>query len=413
MTRGGVANAVAAVVASIAGLAIVLLAGRSMTPAEYASFAAVWGLVFGCAAILGALEPEVARVRSLVPGRIDGTQLAVTGVVTIGAVAGTALTVAILFDKLHLGSGMVAALVVASAAVFPALFTARGYLAGSLDFIGLACVTAGEALVRLIVVLVGLWAGFAAIPTFAVAASCGAFVALPVLMQHTTLAWDAVRIGTSLRRTATLMAGNAMSAVLLTGAPVLVGLAMAAAAVDDVGQMQAAVVVSRFPLLALMLLQSLLVPVFVRRKALYVGDDYARIVTVLACAIPLAAVASYVAGPWFLSFLYGSDYKIGPLQISLLTSGATALGGIQVLIALAVSGDRHRLSPIAFAATLAFTISLSFVPVVPLTVRIPVAMAVGPLAGFVVAVVSTMLWRRQERGRAEAQLPPTRGSRRP
>ena len=137
LTQGGAANAAAAVIASFAGLAIVILAGRSMTPAEYASFASVWGLVFGCAAIVGALEPEIARVRSLAPGPIDGTQLAVTGIIAIGAAAGMTVVVTALFDQLHLKSVGVAALVVASAAVFPMMFTARGYLAGSMRLLSL------------------------------------------------------------------------------------------------------------------------------------------------------------------------------------------------------------------------------------------------------------------------------------
>ena len=264
--------------------------------------------------------------------------------------------------------------------------------------------TAGEALVRLLVVLLGLWAAFAPVPTFAVAALCGAFVVIPTLVHHATRKRGAWTISASLKRTGTLMAGNAMSAVLLTGAPVLVGLAMAAASVDDVGHMQAGVVISRFPLIALMLLQSLLVPVFVRRNALHLGGDFRRIVIVLVVAIPVAAVASYVGGPWLLSALYGSEYVIEPRQIALLTTGATALGGVQVLIALGVSGDRHHLSPIAFAPTLALTAVLSFIPVVPMSMRIPVALAFGPMTGFLVALMSTMHWRRQERllGRASA-----------
>src|SRR4051812_2283448 len=122
LLRGAGANAAAAVVASLAGLAVVLLAGRSMTVAEYASFASVWGLVFGCAAVLGALEQEGARVRSISPGPINGTQLAATGVVSLVAAAVMALVVALLADELHLTSVRVGLLVVVGAAVFPALF---------------------------------------------------------------------------------------------------------------------------------------------------------------------------------------------------------------------------------------------------------------------------------------------------
>ena len=396
LAQGGAANAAAAIIASLAGLAVVLLAGRSMTPAEYASFASVWGLVFGCAAILGALEQEVARVRSSSHGAVDRTQLAATGIIGVGAAAGMTVVVILLFEELRLVSPLVAALIVASAAVFPTMFTARGYLAGSMRLLSLSAVTVSEASLRLLVVLLGLWAALATVPTFAAGALCGALVGVPTLLRHSGWHQGAITIGATLRRTGTLMLGNAMSALLVTGAPVLVGLAMAHASVDAVGQMQAAVVISRFPLIALMLLQSLMVPVFVRRNSLYHGSDYRRIVLVLGAGIPVAAVASYAGGVWLLSLLYGQEYVVDPLEIALLTTGATALGGIQVIIAMAVSGDRHRLSPLAFAPTLAVTSLLCFIPVAALSLRVPVAFACGPIAGFVVAVVSTAHWRRQK-----------------
>jgi hypothetical protein len=202
-------------------------------------------------------------------------------------------------------------------------------------------------------------------------------------------------LGAFLRRASTLMLGNGMSAVLVTGAPVLVGLAMTGAAVDAIGRTQAAVVVSRFPLIALMLLQSLLVPVFVRRSSLHTDRDYRAVVALLTLAVPGAGVLSYLGGSWLLTALYGAEYQIGHVDIALLTTGATALGGIQVLVALAVSGDRHRLAPLAFAPTLALTALLAFFPLVPVHLRVPLALAVGPLSGFVVAIVATAYWRRE------------------
>jgi O-antigen/teichoic acid export membrane protein len=395
LTRGAAVNAAAAAVASVAGLAIVLLAGRSMTPGEYATFASVWGLVFGGAAILGALEQENARVRASVPGPIDRTQLAATAVVSLGAAVVMTLVVTLVFDVLHLRSVTVAAWVVASAAIFPTMFIARGFLAGSLRFVALSFVTVGEAALRLVVVILGLWMGLAPVPVFAVAALCGALVGVPVLLRNFTLEHGSQRLGAFLRRASTLMLGNGMSAVLVTGAPVLVGLAMTGAAVDAIGRTQAAVVVSRFPLIALMLLQSLLVPVFVRRSSLHTDRDYRAVVALLTLAVPGAGVLSYLGGSWLLTALYGAEYQIGHVDIALLTTGATALGGIQVLVALAVSGDRHRLAPLAFAPTLALTALLAFFPLVPVHLRVPLALAVGPLSGFVVAIVATAYWRRE------------------
>jgi hypothetical protein len=258
-------------------------------------------------------------------------------------------------------------------------------------------VTVGEAVIRVGVVAFGLSIGLAAVPVFAVAALCGASVGLPVLVRHSTFEAGSQQLGGLLRRISTLMLGNAMSAVLVTGAPVLVGLAMAGAPVDAVGRMQAAVVVSRFPLIAFMLLQSLLVPVFVRRSSLHSDRDYGFLVRLLALAVIPAGVLSFAGGSWLLSTLYGAEYQVGHIEIALLTMGATALGGIQVLVALGISGDRHRLAPLAFLPTLVITGIIAFVPAVPLDLRVPAALAVGPLTGFLVAILATAHWRREAR----------------
>lgn len=392
---GAAANAGAAVVASAAGLAVVLLAGRVMTPGEYASFASVWGLVFGWAAILGALEQEGARARSAYAGPIDRTQLELMGVACAGSALVMTMAVVLFFDVLHIPSVAVAALVVVSAAVFPTMFTARGYLAGSLSFIGLAAMTISEAVIRLGLVVAGVAADLPLMPVFVVAAAVGGCVGLPVLVHHASRARGPLALGVALRQTGTLMIGNGLSAALVTGAPVLVALAMSGAPAADVGRMQAAVVVSRFPLIGLMLLQSLLVPVFTRRRSLYVGGDHKKLSLLLVAAVPSVAVVSYVGAVPLLSLLYGSEFEVEPLQITLLTVGAMALGSIQVLVALAVSGSRHQLAPIAFTPTFVITVLMMFVAAVPIDYRVPLALASGPVAGLVIAIVVTSRWRRQ------------------
>jgi len=286
---------------------------------------------------------------------------------------------------------------VLSAAVFPTLFTARGFLAGSLQFVSLSAVTAGEALLRLFLVALGLLAALSALPVFALAAVAGACVGVPVIARNASWVRGPMALGSSLRRTGTLMLGNAMSAALVTGAPVLVTLAMASASAADVGRVQAAVVISRFPLIGLMLLQSMMVPVFTRRASLHAGRDYQRVAVTLVAAVPLLGLLSFAAAVPLLVALFGDEYAVEASQIALLTTGATALGCIQVLVALAVSGDRHSLAPIAFAPTLVVTVTLLFSPVVSLDMRIPVALAVGPVVGLLVALALTLRWRRHHR----------------
>lgn len=397
LARGGAANALAAAVATVAGLLIIVLAGRSMSPAEYATFAAVWGLVFGTAAVVAALEPEVARQHSIAPGPIDRTQNLTMIVVALGAALGVGALLVLFADELHVQLLFIALCAVASSALFTSMFVARGYLAGTLRLVPLAWLTVSEAGVRLGVVVAGLLLSRDPVPTFALAALVSSWVGLPILASRSSWTRGIVTPAASLRRTSLLMGGNAMAALLITGAPVLVSLAMAEAPAADVGQMQSAVVVSRFPLMALLLLQSLLVPVFTRRRSLETRQDFRAVVTALVLALPLMTAVAYFLGPWALSVLYGEEYAVDAQAIALLTLGATALGGIQVLVALAVAADHHRLAMMSLLPALVVTVVIAFLGGLPGELRIPNALALGPLVGFFVAVTVTYSWRKQSR----------------
>jgi hypothetical protein len=247
--------------------------------------------------------------------------------------------------------------------------------------------------VRLIVVILGLLLTVPVLPTFAFAALASALVGVPVVLS--AAAWGTVRgsVPAVLRRTMTLMGGNLAAALLITGAPVLVSLAMAALPAEEVGTMQSAIVVSRFPLMALLLIQSLLVPVFARRRSLLDRRDYPLLVALLLAALPVASIAAYLLGPLLLRIVYGSQYAVGPGTMALLTLGATALGGTQVLIALAVSSDHHKLAVIALPAALAVTVLVIFVSSLPPELAVPVGFAIGPLTGIAISILLTSLWR--------------------
>jgi hypothetical protein len=345
--------------------------------------------------VVAALEPEISRQHSVKGGPIDRTQLLTLFVVALAVGLITLGALALFAEDLHVNSRLVALCVVGSTVMFPSMFVARGFLAGSLRFLGLAGLTAIEAGLRLGAVALGLVLGHPAVPTFAVAAMVSSLVGLPILVRNSRWVTGSLRLLPSLRRTAILMAGNAMAALLVTGAPVLVGLAMADSPAEETGRMQSAVVVSRFPLMALLLLQSLLIPIFTRRQSLYDRKDYLIVVSALLLAFPLAGLAAYTVGPVVLSTLYGPDYQIGVGQITLLTLGACAVGGIQVLIALAVSSDRHRLAVFSLLPSLVVTSIVAFAGTLPPATRVPVALAVGPMVGFAVALLITSGWGRR------------------
>ncbi len=382
LVRAGLANAVAAGVAGVAGMAIVVLAGRTMTPGDYAAFAALWGVVFGCASIVSGVEPEMSREHAESAGPIDRPQAQMLGIVMAAAGLAVGALLVVAHDSLRVQGVEIAVLVVATSAMFPTMFGARGFVSGQFRWIPLAWLTVAEALIRLAVVLVGL-VFLDALTAFALAALASAVVGLPILIRNVRWVPGAVPLGAALSRAGTLMLANGLAAVLLTGAPVLVGLAMAGMADRDVGIMQAAIVISRVPLLALILVQGLLVPVFTRRQSLRRSGDFRLISVAVLLSVPVFAIGAWLVGPWVLRTVYSAEYAISAEAAALLTFGAACLASIQILVAVGVAADHHRLALLAFVPAVVVTVGLCAVPATSL-LRVPFAFAVGPAVGLAV-----------------------------
>ena len=249
---------------SAAGLSFVVFvaAGRSLGADHFADFAAVWGLFFGTAAVLSAIELEASRQAAESEGLADlaGTTLLLSALVLI---VGFALSPAIqTVLSLHRPTMVWVAIVGLSA--FPLYFFGRGVLAGTDRLESYAVLSLAEGALRSAALLIPI----GAVVGYVVAMVAGPAAAIPLLMirlpwPFSRLRWAAIR--QQLMRLVPLFSGNVAGALLITGLPATATVALGDA--DEVGLATAVALsmVSRFPLLLLQSVYGLLVPWFLKR----------------------------------------------------------------------------------------------------------------------------------------------------
>lgn len=388
-------NASASLVAAVAGAMVTIVVARAVPPADYAVFALVWGAFFGTATIASSIEAEVARQQSHRAGPLCREQIVAMGVT--GAAAALVLGVAFVAvvpatdDETLLGP-----MLAASAAVTATLFAARGYAAGHFRFRAVAGLTLSEAIMRLIVMSVLILGGITPSIAFAVGALFSAAVGIPLILAAARWLPGGVGVLPTLARVGRLAVGNVAVAGLITGAPLVVGIAMVGASEAETGQVQAAVIVSRFPLVVLALVAALLIPVFVRRGSLGSRRDLVIVGLSVLGSIPLAALVGAALGPPALALAYGPDYVVQASVIAALAAGAALLAGIQIIVALAVSADAHAVATASYPTALLITAAVASLPSVEPLARTLAAFTVGPLAGLVAASILVALARQRQ-----------------
>ena len=123
----------------------------------------------------------------------------------------------------------------------------------------------------------------------------------------------------------------------------------------------------------------------------------------------MGALAAYLVGPLLFRLIYPpaagaeSAYKAAASGITLgalvFASALLALMTLSGNMALAV--NQHRIYLAGWVVAAAVTLSLAFLIPAPLVPRAIVALAVGPVCGFVVHMVGVALASRAEEAHAE------------
>ncbi|MHC1561858.1 lipopolysaccharide biosynthesis protein [Actinomycetospora sp. C-140] len=391
---------------------------RALPPAEYATFGSFWALalVLGFGAFLP-LEQELAR-RLPLPGDRRVLLRAAAGtsaVLTVIALAVLLVTLPVVSRSLD---GDVSALLalVALCVVSAGQFLVRGTLIGTDRLVRHAAIMVLDAVVRL-----GIAAGIFIVGGATASAFCWALVvaiALAHLPQlpgawRRAVAWQRGSGGPavpatvrSLTRDAMpLLVGSVCAQLLLNGLPVLVVAEAGEGSEAAAGVFVAAFTLAKAPLSMVVPLQSAVVPTLTR---LIAADRRREVLVLLVKGVAaLGAIAAvgvpltWFIGPRVVSLVFGPDYTISGLDLSIILCGVLAHIGLVVVTQVHVARGRHR--DVALSWTIGLVAAgLTFWLVPGVILSGEVAFLVGSAVGAVASGLILAASRRRTDERNEA-----------
>ncbi len=391
-------------IAAACGYLVLIVASRSLTPAENANFLAFWGVLLGLFGILTGLMTEATRAvksRSMGTGNLHPRGAPVLPVsLLIGGVC--ALIVAVTSPW-----WMPALIPHAPQLLWLSLALAVLLYAGH---IGLAGATAGlerwgtysglaaaEAIFRLLIMALAAFLG-------------GSLVGLEFGALSGTLVWlyfavfsSGGRAGLRARadvgikgyiiRCILAMTTAAATAVLVTGLPAVIKIAADPADFALAAPLLLAISLTRAPIMIpLQAFQGVVMTALIHSQR----PAHQVLLKPLAAVVGLGvvgAVAAALVGPWIM-LIFGPDYSVPGLLLGALTLAAAFLAILTLTGTAAMALGRHRLYLTGWVVASVVSIGWLFVPG-PLEQTVVVALFAGPILGSIIHAVGVMAHHRK------------------
>ena len=425
--------------AAVSTLLVTMIAQRALNGSELTEFLLFWAALFTVTGIITGIQPEITRAvgtartravadRALANRAASGGAASAEGsapqgarVVTVtaalGAIAGALVLVS---SPLWAGqqiphSAAVGVTVMAVGVFLYALqATMSGVTAGEDRWYLFAAVGGLESAGRLILML----AAALMIPSLAglevaTVVPMGLWLILALVTVSGRRLWVA-RADVPARRLTTNILwsflSSAAAAVLMMGFPNVLKASGAAESEPVVlGTLILAISITRSPIMIpLQAFQGVAVSAFLKQRHRPVAAFIKPAAAVVAVGAA-GALAAYLVGPLLFRLIYPpaagaeSAYEAAASGITLgalvFASALLALMTLSGNMALAV--NQHRIYLAGGVVAAAVTLSLAFLVPAPLVPRAIVALAVGPVCGFVVHMVGVALASRTEEAHAE------------
>ena len=425
--------------AAVSTLLVTMIAQRALNGSELTEFLLFWAALFTVTGIITGIQPEITRAvgtartravadRALANRAASGGAASAEGsapqgarVVTVtaalGAIAGALVLVS---SPLWAGqqiphSAAVGVTVMAVGVFLYALqATMSGVTAGEDRWYLFAAVGGLESAGRLILML----AAALMIPSLAglevaTVVPMGLWLILAFVTFSGRRLWVA-RADVPARRLITNILwsflSSAAAAVLMMGFPNVLKASGAAESEPVVlGTLILAISITRSPIMIpLQAFQGVAVSAFLKQRHRPVAAFIKPAAAVVAVGAA-GALAAYLVGPLLFRLIYPpaagaeSAYEAAASGITLgalvFASALLALMTLSGNMALAV--NQHRIYLAGWVVAAAVTLSLAFLIPAPLVPRAIVALAVGPVCGFVVHMVGVSLASRTEEARAK------------
>lgn len=415
--------------AAVSTLVVTMIAQRALNGSELTEFLLFWAALFTVTGIITGIQPEItravgtARTRAVAGGAVSAEGSAPQGarVVTVtaalGAIAGALVLVS---SPLWAGhqiphSAAVGVTVMAVGVFLYALqATMSGVTAGEDRWYLFAAVGGLESAGRLILML----AAALMIPSLAglevaTVVPMGLWLILAFVTVSGRRLWVARADVPARRLSANILwsfLSSAAAAVLMMGFPNVLKASGAAESEPVVlGTLILAISITRSPIMIpLQAFQGVAVSAFLKQRHRPVAAFIKPAAAVVVVGA-VGAVAAYLVGPLLFRLIYPpaagaeSAYEAAASGITLgalvFASALLALMTLSGNMALAV--NQHRIYLAGWVVAAAVTLSLAFLIPAPLVPRAIVALAVGPVCGFVVHMVGVSLASRTEEAHAE------------
>lgn len=396
--------------AAVSTLVVTMIAQRALTGSELTEFLLFWAALFTVTGIITGIQPEVTRAVGTArtqtvsaEGSAPQGARVVTVTAALGAIAGALVLVS---SPLWAGqqiphSAAVGVTVMAVGVFLYALqATMSGVTAGEDRWYLFAAVGGLESAGRLILML----AAALLIPSLAgLEAATVIPMGLWLILAFVTVSgrrlWVA-RADVPARRLTTNILwsflSSAAAAVLMMGFPNVLKASGAAEREPVVlGTLILAISITRSPIMIpLQAFQGVAVSAFLKQRHRPVAAFIKPAAAVVAVGV-VGALAAYLVGPLLFRLIYPpaagaeSAYEAAASGITLgalvFASALLALMTLSGNMALAV--NQHRIYLAGWVVAAAVTLSLAFLIPAPLVPRAIVALAVGPVCGFVVHMV--------------------------
>ena len=396
--------------AAVSTLVVTMIAQRALNGSELTEFLLFWAALFTVTGIITGIQPEITRAVGTArtqtvsaEGSAPQGARVVTVTAALGAIAGALVLVS---SPLWAGQQIPHSAAVGVTAMAVGVFlyalqaTMSGVTAGEDRWYLFAAVGGLESAGRLILML----AAALLIPSLAgleaaTVIPMGLWLILALVTVSGRRLWVAradVPAGRLITNILWSFLSSAAAAVLMMGFPNVLKASGAAEREPVVlGTLILAISITRSPIMIpLQAFQGVAVSAFLKQRHRPVAAFMKPAAAVVAVGA-VGALAAYLVGPLLFRLIYPpaagaeSAYEAAASGITLgalvFASALLALMTLSGNMALAV--NQHRIYLAGWVVAAAVTLSLAFLVPAPLVPRAIVALAVGPVCGFVVHMV--------------------------
>ncbi|MDQ1552724.1 MAG: hypothetical protein QOD50_2146 [Actinomycetota bacterium] len=381
----------ATVISGLAGYAVTFAVFRLLGASDYKLFAIFWATLYLVVGALSGIQQEItrstypiefgSRVRA---SRARNFAIAFAALLFVAIVATSPLWAKLVFAR---DAGDLVWPLAVGAAAYVLVATLAGSLYGVAQWRSIALLIVVDGLLRLVLVL-GVFFFTRSVPLVAWAAALPFPMALLLLWRfirggfvgrsdidvgYRKLTWNVAR---------TVLA-SASTAILISGFPLLVGVAGRGSSSAYVGSLIFAITITRAPLIVtVMALQSFFLVRF-RDHGRSPGTAIAIAVGVLvAIGLALAALAWWI-GPAILAWVSGGHTTLGGGLLAVLVVSSALVGALTITGSGVLAQSGHFVYSLGWVAAAAVTVLLMAVPLGILE-RVEIALIIAPLVGLAV-----------------------------